>query len=260
MPKFDPSQFTAPKAKPLPVILLIDTSGSMSEVIDNTGVCDTGRTVFVDGKNYRIVTGGQSRMMVLNDCCRKMIKSFANNEQNEVDIELAILTFGTTVNIELPLTPASSIQWQDLGTGGDTPLGPALIKAKEMIEDRNIIPSRAYKPVIILISDGRPDAGWERPFEQFINEGRSSKCDRMAMGIGDDADTVMLSRFIAGTEHELFTASDPDRIKDFFRYATMSVTVRSRSQNPNEVPRSSDVKEQTQRKSNSVDDDDEDFF
>lgn len=27
---FDPSKFTAPKAKPLPVILLLDVSGSMS--------------------------------------------------------------------------------------------------------------------------------------------------------------------------------------------------------------------------------------
>ena len=268
MAKFNPGDFIVPKAKPLPVILLIDTSGSMGEVIDTTGMQDTGRVVYSDGKQYHVVTGGISRMMVLNQCCRQMIEAFVDNVQNEVDIEVAIITFGSTVQTVQPLAPAASIQWQELHSDGETPLGAALVTAKNLIEDRNVIPSRSYRPVVILVSDGRPDAGWEGPFQQFIGEGRSAKCDRMAMGIGDDADKDILSRFIAGTGHPLFSASDPEKIKEFFRYATMSVTVRSVSKDPNKTPQSvsggpdqpSVGDKGTSTESTSLDDDDDLFF
>ena len=47
---FDASKFTVPKAKPLPVILLLDVSGSMDEVVDPENVHRTGRTVVDDGR------------------------------------------------------------------------------------------------------------------------------------------------------------------------------------------------------------------
>lgn len=258
MAKFNPSLFVAPKAKPLPVILLIDTSGSMGEIIDTTGMVYTGEKVFVDGKTYSKVTGGISRIQVLNSSCREMISDFADNVKNEVEIEVAIITFGVKVSEALPLTPAGEVCWTDLVSDGDTPLGGALELAKKMIEDKNVIPSRAYRPVVILISDGRPDAGWEAPFERFISEGRTSKCDRMAMGIGDDADKNILAKFIAGTGHPLFTATDSNRIKEFFNYVTMSVTVRSRSVNPNIAPSSDELN--SEHSSNSSDEDEDSFF
>lgn len=95
------------------------------------------------------------------------------------------------------------------------------------------MPGRAYRPAVILISDGRPDPGWEKPLNDFISEGRSAKCDRMAMGIGDDADLAVLEKFITGTNHQVFSAVDADKIQEFFDFVTMSVTTRSLSKNPN---------------------------
>lgn len=232
---FDPSKFTIPKAKPLPVIFLIDISGSMGEVIDETGMQETGETVYDDGKLYRLVTGGVSRIQLVNDCCKKMITSFSASEKLETEIDVAIITFGAETKIHQKLQPASSIQWTDMEASGETPLGQALIIAKNMIEDRNQVPGRAYRPAVILISDGRPDFGWENPLADFIGNGRSAKCDRMAMAIGDDADINVLSKFIEGTGHQVFSADDADKIQDFFNFVTMSVTTRSLSKNPNLV-------------------------
>ena len=58
----------------------------------------------------------------------------------------------------------------------------------------------------------------------------------MALAIGGDADVDMLQQFLGDEKKQVFVAADARRIKDFFLFVTMSVTARSRSVNPNEVP------------------------
>ena len=211
---FDPSKFTTPKAKPLPVVLLLDVSGSMcGEKIDN-----------------------------LNDAVEKMISTFAEEEKMETEILLSTITFGGEVSLHTPFTKASNIEWSHLKVSGATPMGVALRMAKAMIEDKETTPSRAYRPTIVLVSDGQPTDEWRTPLDDFIKEGRSSKCDRMAMAIGRDADEMVLNRFIEGTPHELFTAENAGQLHEFFQRVTMSVTMRTQSKNPNEVPTPSNNK------------------
>lgn len=205
---FDPSKFTAPKAKPLPVILLLDVSGSMS------------------GEKIRNV----------NDAVRDMLNTFSDTENGETEIHVAIITFGSQVKLHQPLASASAIHWQDLSADGMTPLGTALQMAKAMIEDKDVVPSRAYRPTVVLVSDGVPNDAWEKPLNAFISDGRSAKCDRMAMAIGADADEVVLGKFIEGTPNQLFFAENAKQLRDFFGFVTMSVTIRTKSQTPNIVP------------------------
>lgn len=222
----DMSKYKVKAPKRLPVIFLIDVSGSMGEVIDETGMRSTGRTCFVDGKLYNIVEGGVTRINVVNKCCSEMIQDFAHTENLETEIDTAIITFGKQVLLHQSLQSASSIQWTDMDSDGDTPLGEAIDMAKNMIEDKSIIPSRSYRPVVILVSDGRPDENshWESSLHKFLSEGRSAKCDRIALGIGDDADKDVLGKFIEGTGRSVFSASDSKKIIDFFKFVTMTVT------------------------------------
>lgn len=210
---FDPTKFTTPKAKPLPVVLLLDVSVSMSgEKIDN-----------------------------LNKAVKKMIQSFSQEEKMETEILLSVITFGGEVQLHTPFTSASSVEWCSLEVNGATPMGSALEMAKAMIEDKETTPSRAYRPTIVLVSDGQPTDSWEKPLQDFISEGRSSKCDRMAMAIGRDADENVLNSFIQDTQHELFTAEKADELHEFFQRVTMSVTMRTHSKNPNEIPASIEI-------------------
>lgn len=209
---FDPSKYTVAKAKPLPVVLLLDTSSSM-----NTG-------------------GEQSKIVELDSAVRDMIKDFAHEEQLETEIQISVITFGYNgVQLALPYTNASKVEMKKLEAQGNTPMGMALRMAKDMIEDKETTPSRAYRPLVILCSDGAPNDDWEGPMDNFIKDGRSSKCDRMAMAIGSDANEVVLKRFIEGTENPLFYAKDASSMHKFFKFVTMSVATRSHSQNPNVI-------------------------
>ena len=209
---FDPSKYTVAKAKPLPVVLLLDTSSSM-----NAG-------------------GEQSKIAELDSAVRDMIKDFAHEEQLETEIQVSVITFGYDgVKLALPYTNASKVEMKKLEAQGNTPMGTALRMAKDMIEDKETTPSRAYRPLVILCSDGAPNDDWEAPMNNFIKDGRSSKCDRMAMAIGSDANEAVLKRFIEGTENPLFYAKDASSMHKFFKFVTMSVATRSHSQNPNVI-------------------------
>lgn len=212
---FDPKNFTTPSAKPLPVVLLLDVSLSM--------------------------TG--DKIESLNESVKEMLNNFAQEEKMETEIIISVITFGADVDLKIPFTKASQIEWENLDVSGATPMGAALEMAKAMIEDKETTPSRAYRPTIVLVSDGQPTDDWSNSLDNFISEGRSSKCDRMAMAIGQDADEAVLKRFIEDTPHELFSAENAGQLHEFFQRVTMSVTMRTQSKNPNEVPGSIEIED-----------------
>jgi len=205
----DLKSFTVSEARPLPIILLADISGSMAE----------------DGK-----------INALNHAVREMLSTFASAEEMLAQIHVAVITFGAEARLHLPLAPAASLSWVDMQASGSTPMGGAMELAADVIEDREKIPTRAYRPTVVLVSDGQPTDSWEAGLARLTQQGRAQKADRMALAIGADADEVMLKRFLADPEKKVFRIEDARRIKDFFRLVTMSVTARSRSANPNQVP------------------------
>ncbi|MBF7728601.1 vWA domain-containing protein [Pseudomonas sp. N040] len=202
-------KFQAQNARPLPIIVLADTSGSMS----------------VEGK-----------IEALNKGLSDMIQSFASESRLRAEIQVSVITFGgSQAQLNLPLTPAHQLQsFTPLAAEGMTPLGGALSLASEMIEDKDCIPARAYKPVIVLVSDGHPNDDWRGPFARLINGERSCKATRLAMAIGSDADESMLSDFANDPEAPLFHADNARDIHRFFRAVTMSVSARSQSATPNQ--------------------------
>ena len=204
---FDPSKFTVEKARPIPVILLLDGSGSMFG----------------------------EKITELNNAVATMINTFKGENAREVEIQVAVITFGGGAQLALPLTPAKDISSPHLEANGNTPMGAALSMAKELIEDKTIIPSKGYRPTVVLISDGAPNDSWEQPMNAFITSGRTAKCDRMAMAIGTTQEDPVLNKFLQGTENKVFLAKDAADIHTFFKMVTMSVSVRSRSADPNKL-------------------------
>lgn len=205
---FNPKKFTAGNVKPLPVYLLLDVSGSMS----------------TDGK-----------IEALNKAVVQMIETFADEEVVDAEIHVAVITFGGKVSLHQQPTKAANIHWVNMNATGSTPMGKALEMAKSMIEDKEVTSGMAYRPVMVLVSDGMPDSGWERPLHELVSSGRSSKCDRMAMAIGRDAHKDVLNKFIEGTGRKLFFAENAKQLHEFFNLVTMSTIVRTRSKDRNQV-------------------------
>lgn len=204
------TDYTFQKPRPLPVIVAVDRSGSMS-------------------------TNG--KIDALNLALKDFINSI-KDEDSPVDIKIALFSFGENeAKCELPLTSVDDINTNNyqFTARGRTPMGQVFKLIKDMIEDKTIVPSRSYKPTIVLLTDGIPTDDFQGPMNSLINEGRSSKSFRIAMAIGDDADKNMLSSFVSS--QELLVSGDSARdIKKFFRFVTMSVTSRMKSQTPDTPP------------------------
>lgn len=199
-------EFTATTARPLPVIVLADTSGSMSE---------------------------NGKIEALNTALTDMLGAFAEEDEGRAEIHVAVVTFGGTAQLHQDLAPASKIALRSLGATGMTPMGGAFDIARELVEDRQKVPGRAYTPAIVLVSDGQPNDTWEPALARLLESERAKKAHRFALGIGADADAAVLRRFLANPEGKVYGAADARQIKNFFRWVTMSVTARSRSTNPN---------------------------
>lgn len=202
-------EFTATAARPLPVVLLADVSGSMA---------------------------AEGKIAALNQSVRDMLATFSSSDDLRAEIHVAIITFGGEARVHTPLAPAGSVKWTDMIADGGTPMGQAMAMAADLIEDRDKIPGRAYRPTVVLISDGQPTDSWQTGLERIAKQGRAQKADRFALAIGGDADVEMMRRFLADEKKQVFLAADARRIKDFFQFVTMTVTARSRSANPNDVP------------------------
>ena len=159
----------------------------------------------------------------LNTAIRDMLGTLKEQESLKAEIYISFITFGKGgANLHTALTPVSDIEFNDFTVGGLTPLGGALRIAKDMIENREIIKSKSYTPIILLLSDGAPnDNGWENEMHRFINDGRSQKCMRMSLGIGRDYDYDVLKRF--SSSGEVYEAKDSTNIIDFFKFMTMTI-------------------------------------
>ena len=187
-------EFIAQPKRVLPLILLADTSSSMREWMGE-----------------------------LNTAIRDMLGTLKEQESLKAEIHISFITFGNGgANLHTALTPVSNIEFNNFTEGGMTPLGGALRIAKEIVENREIIPSKSDAPIILLLSDGGPnDDGWEDEMHRFINDGRSKKCMRMSLGIGRDYDYDVLKSF--SSSGEVYEAKDSTNIIDFFKFMTMTI-------------------------------------
>ena len=196
------------KARPLPVIILADISGSMAS--DN-------------------------KIGILNNAIREMIDSLKDENSLRAEIHFSVITFGGDVKAHINFTKANEINWVDLSAHGMTPMGEAFDVTKTLLEDKTIIPSRSYAPTLVLLSDGIPTDNWEDPLNHLLSSPRASKAFRIAMSIGAGEDgKSILKQFLGDSELDVFEAVQAREIKKFFKVVTMSVSQRAKSINPNQ--------------------------
>ena len=212
------NSYVAREPRPLPIFILADTSGSMRG----------------------------EKINELNLALREMLTALNDADDIRGKFQLSVIAFGGEVRLIQPLEDITGLTLSELTAAGNTPMGQAFEIVQEMIEDREEVTSRAYTPTIVLISDGIPTDcseemyrrknyfDWE-PLKNLHSGERSSKCQRLALGIGEDADTEMLKAFIDNPEVPVIRTKDASGIAKFFRWVTMSTVARMHSVNPNET-------------------------
>lgn len=215
---FDPSKYqVSTSERYMPVVLLLDVSGSM------------------DG----------DKINNLYDATVKMIETFNEEGKKEIPYKIAIITFGSSVEYHTPYTDATKDFANNLRpfyADGMTPLGTALRMAKDLIEDKTETKTKWYRPAVVLVSDGYPNDSWQSPLSDFVSKGRTARCQRLSMGIGNDADFNMLRDFasedtekISGTDKFCFKAENATEIVKVFKLISKSIS-QSASSNKNSFP------------------------
>lgn len=192
-----------------PLVLLIDTSGSMSAEIAD-------------------VTAGLSELRA----------ALARDTVARNRVEIAVITFGGAVTMHGEFGEAAVFEPPQLAAAGDTPMAAAITQALDLIEAKK----RAYKasgldyyrPLIFLVTDGEPtDLGrWPEAVRRVRDAERERKLVLLAVG----TKTASFTRLA-----ELSPDRAPLRLKEaqwgaMFQWLSRSLQARSRSRVGEEVP------------------------
>jgi len=160
-----------------PCVLLLDTSGSMGEVVSNAGQ-SLGYTVQQDGQTYQVVSGGVTRLDLLNEGLRAYHADLMSDPLAPKRVEISIITFGGTVQTVCPFVTAQEFTLPILKADGETPMGGAILKAIDAVTERKRLYKQNalhyYRPWIFLITDGEPTDAWQAAAAR-VKEGEKNK-------------------------------------------------------------------------------------
>ena len=182
-----------------PVVLLLDTSGSMC---------------------------GQP-IQELNAALCQFIRETSEDEAASMSVELEVITFDDSADIVLPFTPISNVRRNavNLTAAGMTSMGAALGLAKGELENRRREYRNAgissYRPWVVLMTDGGPNDSWAAAADQMRKLGEAGKITYIGIEIGDAADHGTMCRILPAQPGPVKLQGL--RFKQFFRWLTDSL-------------------------------------
>ena len=136
IPLEEDTLFTNPEPR-CPVVLVLDNSGSMQG----------------------------ERIKQLNEGLRALEQDLRDDPLAQKRCELAVLTFGNSVQLTTDFTTADAFEPPQLVASGATPMGAAVNRALDLLEARKQQYRQAglkyYRPWVFLLTDGEPTDAWE---------------------------------------------------------------------------------------------------
>jgi uncharacterized protein YegL len=156
----DDAEFAENQEPRCPVLLLVDTSSSMS------------------GEKIRELNQGLITFQ----------EDVSRDAKASKRAEIAIVTFGGNVNLCLDFVTVDCFQPFTLSTSGDTPMGQGIEYSLNLIEQRK----QTYRnngiqfsrPWLFLITDGAPTDSWNSASQKLHQAIRDKKLTFFAVGVG----------------------------------------------------------------------------
>ncbi len=182
-----------------PVVLLLDVSGSMSGEPINE----------------------------LNEGLRQFIQETAEDEAASMSVELEVITFGTTANVAIPFTPMTGVERNPTPfyASGLTAMGAALRKATADLKARKHLYKTngisAYRPWVILMTDGGPNDEWTQAAAEMRQMGENGKIQYIGIEIGSEADHNTMCQILPANPGPVKLQGL--KFKQFFRWLTDSL-------------------------------------
>lgn len=211
---FDQMEFAENPESRCPCVLLLDISGSMQ------------------GEPIR----------QLNEGLKIFQQELLDDPLASLRVEVAIVTFGGSVQVEQNFVTAPNFTPPTLHATGSTPMGQALISALNLVEDRKQTYKNNgvayYRPWVFLITDGAPTDEWQPAAHRVHEAENGKKVAFFAVGV-DQADMNILSQISPSTKTPLMLKGLSFR--ELFRWLSSSLGSVSQSRPGEEVPLQSPI-------------------
>jgi len=166
VPKYDDIDPGNP-AKRLPILLLLDCSGSMAEI----------------------------RIRELNDGTAEFWRQAQSDEQLMLSADVSVVSFGESVAVLRDFAPFDQSGPPVLFASGNTPMGAAIMTGLDNLETRKGVYRKngisKYRAIVLLITDGAPTDPWEAAAQRVRQGAAEGKFLFYAVGVaGADMDTL----------------------------------------------------------------------
>ena len=185
----------------VPICLCLDTSGSMGAVEGDYVL--TGETIFEDGREWNLVTGGTSRIDELKKGVELFYNAIREDEMAVYSAEICIVSFDSYAKC---IVDFANIERQEnipkLVAQGDTAMGEGVNLALDLLEKRKQEYKDKgvdyYQPWLVLMTDGAPngsDDEYAKAVQRTIEMVNSKKLTVFPIAIGDETDLTALNKF-----------------------------------------------------------------
>lgn len=196
------------KRKPIPVIILVDVSGSMA----GPGIASA------------------------NEGLRRFVDDLEKDEALRDSVLLSLVTFSDQAKILIEFEPVSRVTPPTLEIEGSTMLDEGLGKVIDLVVRNSHHFKASKEPLFCLISDGNPStARWQDKLEELNNTNFIGKSPasgrktgfRLICGAGTEIDDSVLEAFRHDIEKSRVVRIDTvDNLNEFFEYLrTVTVQV-----------------------------------
>lgn len=218
----------------VPICLCLDTSGSMGAVEDDGTLQRTGETVFSDGQEWNLVTGGTSRIDELQKGLQTFYDEIRADDIAQYAAEICIVTFDDQVQCIYDFaTVDRQMELPKLNANGETHMGEGVLKALDLLEQRKQEYKDKgvdyYQPWLVLMTDGEPNGDptkLNEAIERTCNLVNAKKLTVFPIGIGEGVNMDMLRKF-SPTRTPLHLKGL--KFKEFFVWLSQSVSRTSQS-------------------------------
>ena len=184
--------------RPLHFIWMADCSGSMA----------------IDGKI-------QSLNTAIKEAIPNMQTVADENPNAQVLVRAVKFSTGAQWHVSQP-TEVADFRWEDLTAEGITDMGKALSMVAEQLRIPPMV-ERALPPVLVLISDGQPTDDYASGLKALMDQPWGRKAVRIAIAIGEDADTEVLQKFIGNPELKPLQANNPEALVKYIKWVSTAV-------------------------------------